>query len=298
MEEAARALQHPIVAVAVIVPFMRPLLELLANFHAAGRMTNKIIEYIGKATDLNMIRARSSSTITKQQPSSESNKKFDNRQRLVDTIIDSLVNKRLDHEEFVDGLLFFQLAGIKTTADTLTWLVWQLSRYTHIQEQLRDSILKDGIESDYLSWCIKETIRIHPAVPLGTGRILGEDVTVNGLFLPKGTFVMPSTYSIHHDPDIWPEPDEFKPERWRDTSGQHPAAFMGFGLGPRNCLSGKLAVQEIKLAMQLLLGNYKLEVCSETAAESAFSSPLMLFTNLDRPIKVRLVALNKDHKRH
>ena len=136
-----------------------------------------------------------------------------------------------------------------------------------------------------------EQPHLGTAVPLGVGRILGEDVTVNGLFLPKGCFVMPSTYSIHHDPNIWPEPELFKPERWRDPSGYHPAAFMGFGLGPRNCVGGKLAVHEIKLVARLLLTKYRIEKCSETPDEYAFTAPGMVYTNLDRPVKVKLVTL-------
>uniref|UniRef100_A0A6G1SE89 Cytochrome P450 3A4 n=1 Tax=Aceria tosichella TaxID=561515 RepID=A0A6G1SE89_9ACAR len=300
MEESARAIRNPFLAVSMMFPFMRPLVEFLVQFHATGKMAAQIINYIVAATDVNRVarekharvqRRLSLATGAPERPFSDLKKTDGYQRRLVDTIIDALMEKRVNYDEFIGSLFFLLLAGFQTTADTITCLVWQLARHPHIQEQLRQSIIKDGLDSDYLSWCIQETIRFHPAVPLGTGRILGEDVTVNGMFLPKGSFVMPSTYSIHHDPNIWPEPDEFKPERWRDPSSYHPAAFMGFGLGPRNCVGGKLAMHEIKLVMQLLLTKYRIEKCSGTPDKYAFSAPGMIYTNLDVPVKVRLVVL-------
>lgn len=300
MEVAARQILNPLIALSIMFPFSRPLVEFLSQFHAVGKMAAQIVDFIVSATDVNRVarekhervqRRLSMATGLPERPFSDLKSTAGYKRRLVDTVIDALIEKRIDYDEFIGSLHFLLLAGFMTTADTITCLIWQLARSQPIQEKLRDSLLKDGIDSEYLGWCIQEAVRFHPAVPLGVGRVLGEDVTVNGLALPKGAFVMPSTWSIHHDSSIWPEPEEFRPERWRDTSGHHPAAFMGFGLGPRNCVGGKLAVHEIKLVMRLLLANYRLETCPETPLKYSFSSPGMLYTNLDEPVKVRLVAL-------
>ena len=302
LDGAAMAITNPIVALSIMFPFARYFCDCLIQLHPIGRLRLKVVDYIIEAADINRAarehhskfeRKRSLETGEPEKPFSaiKSTKGF--KRRLVDTIIDTLLERRIDLDEFVASALFLLLAGYETTADTISCLIWHLARAPQIQEQLRRAIDEEGLESDYLMWCIQETIRWHPAVPLGTGRILGEDVTVNGLKLAKGTFVMPNVHAIHHDSSIWPEADEFKPERWRQAADIHPAAFMGFGLGPRNCVGGKLAVHEIKLVMKTLLSRYRIEHCEETSAGYEFTSPGLLYTILDEPIRVRLVDLRQ-----
>lgn len=303
MEQGARNISNPIVTTAIMFPFLRSHCRFLVQFHKVGQLQVKVIDYIIKATDINRVAREAHSKIqkrlsvttgSKERSFSELKRQGDFKRRLVDTIIDSFIEKRIKYDEFIGSTLFLLLAGFETTADTITCLVWHLAREPKIQEKLREALRERGIDDEYVMWCILETVRWHPAVPLGTGRILSEDVTVNGLMVPKGSFVMPSTHSIHHDSTIWPEADKFDPERWRYQSTFHPAAFMGFGLGPRNCVGGKLAIHEIKLVMQLLLSKYRIERCPETTEEYNFSSPGLVYTILDQPIKVRLVALAKD----
>lgn len=300
IEAGARSITNVLVLASIMFPFLRNLLSFLTQFHPTGQIKLRIIDYITEATDINRVAREQHSRLQKRLSSTTGlpERSFSQlkcqgnfRRRLVDTIIDSFIEKKIGYDEFIGSTLFLLLAGFETTSDTITCLVWHLARNPEIQERLRKSITEEGIDSDYMIWCIQETIRWHPAVPLGTGRVLGEDVTVNGLFLAKGTFVMPSTHSIHHDSSIWPEANEFKPDRWSQAASFHPAAFMGFGLGPRNCVGGKLAIHEIKLVMQLLLTNYRIEKCPETSEEYDFSSPGLVYTLLDQPIVVRLVAL-------
>lgn len=300
LESGARNISNPLVSVALMFPFLRPLCRFLTQFHSVGYIQIKIIDYIIEATDINRVAREAHHKIQRKMSMTEGYKErqFNElksqgsyKRRLVDTIIDAFIEKKITYDDFIGSTLFLLLAGFETTADTITCLVWQLALNQGIQDKLRKTILEEGLDADYVLWCIMETVRWHPAVPLGTGRILTEDININGYLLPKGAFVMPSTYSIHHDPNIWPDCDEFKPERWRDSALFHPAAFMGFGLGPRNCVGGKLAIHEIKLLIQMLLSKFRIEKCDETANEYEFSSPGLLYTLLDQPIKVRLVGL-------
>lgn len=297
---AAREIEHPVIQTSMMFPFLRPICQFLIQFHSSGQQQMKIVDYIIKATDVNRMareqhanqqRKLSQATGAAEKSFSAVNLHGNFKRRLVDTIIDAFLDKKIHYDNFIGSLLFLLLAGFMTTADTISCLLWQLARNPDVQEKLRRTIRDEGMDADYVSWCIKETIRFHPAVPLGSGRILGEDVTVNGQFLAKGTFIMPSTHGIHHDPNIWPEPEKFNPDRWRDQANFHPAAFVGFGLGPRNCVGGKLAVHEIKLVIQMVLSRYRVEPCDETPKEWNFSSPGMVYTLNDDPIKVRFTAL-------
>lgn len=305
MDRGANNISNPIVALAIMFPFLRPLCKFLVQFHDVGQLQVEIVDYIIEATDINRIareqharfqRRLSIATGAKERKFEELKRQGNFKRRLVDTIIDAYIDKKIGYDHFLGSTLFLLLAGFETTADTLTCLIWHLAHQPEIQDKLRKVILEKGIDDDYVIWCINETVRWHPAVPLGTGRILAEDVEVNGTFLPRGTFVMPSTHSIHHDDKIWPDADLFKPERWNDAANFHPAAFMGFGLGPRNCIGGKLAVHEIKLVLHQLLASYKIEKCAETSDVYNFSSPGLVYTIPDQPIKVKLVALYGDQE--
>lgn len=271
----ARDATSPLVYASMMFPFLRPALSFLSRFSPFGIWERSIVRHIKLALDAKRptISDRSSKTV-------------------LDTAIDGYLAKRYSYEHFLSSLLFLTMAGAVTTADSLSCLVWQLAMNQHIQDKLRHSLREEGINSRYLSWCINETIRWHPAVPLGVGRILGEDVSVNGQTIPRGTFVMPSTHSIHHDPNIWPDPEQFDPDRWRDEAKFHPAAFVGFGLGPRNCLGRYLAVHEIKHTIKALLDEYKIEPCARTPDEWRFHVPAMLYTIMDEPVVVRLTPLS------
>lgn len=300
IKRGARNINNPVVSLSMMFPFLRPFCNFLVQFHEVGKLQVKIIDYIAEATDINRVareqhariqRRISLATGAKEREFSHLIRQGNFKRRLVDTIIDAFIEKKIGYDDFIGSTLFLLLAGFETTADTISCLIWQLAHHPDIQEELRSCITEQGIDADYVIWCIMETVRWHPAVPLGTGRILSEDIKVNGTFLPKGSFVQPSTHSIHHDSSIWPDADQFRPDRWRHSSDFHPAAFMGFGLGPRNCIGGKLAIHEIKMVMQMLLSKYRIEKCAQTSESYDFSSPGLVYTILDQPIVVRLVTL-------
>lgn len=303
IDTASRGIPNPVIHASMMFPFTRPLCKFLAQFHIVGKIQLEIVDYIVKATDINRVAREQHAKLQKKLSLSEPGSKERSfsevkstgifKRRLVDTIIDAFLDKRIHYDNFIGSLLFLMLAGFKTTSDTIAALVWRLAKNPDIQERLRNTLWKEGIDADYVVWCINETVRLHPAVPLAAGRILGEDVELNGQFYAKGIHIMPATYSIHRDPKIWPEPERFNPDRWRDQANFHPAAFMGFGLGPRNCLGGKLAVHETKLVIRMILNNYKLEVCDKTPDEWRFSSPGLFFTLNDEPINIRFSPLAK-----
>lgn len=207
---------------------------------------------------------------------------------LLNSMIDDFLNKKIDYKRFTGDLVLLQLAAISSTADTISCLIWQLARNPDVQDKLRRAFLVEGIDADYVSWCIHEACRFHPGAPLAVGRVLGEDVSMNGLFLAKGTTILPTIHGIQHDPKIWPEPERFLPERWRDRANFHPAQFMAFGLGPRNCVGGKMAMHEMKLFMCRILSEYRIETCDRTPDEWRFSSQGMLYCLNDDPLFITL----------
>ena len=100
--------------------------------------------------------------------------------------------------------------------------------------------LSDLDSLPYLDAVIRETLRMYPVVPF-TGRVAAEDTEVEGVFFPKGTRISLALYSMLRDPEVFPEPDKFKPERWlTEDPAVKARAGMVFGIGPRNCIGYKV----------------------------------------------------------
>lgn len=286
------------------LPFICPLADWLLKlrFHLIGQVSNSLLGFVHEVIDsrrsargknANSERKLISHKSAKDMAVKEAEGQPGHKRRTMDEFADAVIEGKISREQFVGSAYFVLFAGFETTAGTVTCLLWLLAKNPDIQINLRGAIVEEGIDSEYVMWCIMETLRWHPAVPLGVGRVLGEDVTTNdGLLLPKGTFVMPSIYSIHHDETIWPEHEKFIPDRWRRQSEFHPAAFLGFGLGPRNCPGGKMAIHEIKLIIKAILVRYRVESCETTPHDYDFFSPLLITAIPEKPVNLRFSPLD------
>jgi cytochrome P450 family 3 subfamily A len=182
----------------------------------------------------------------------------------------------LTHEELLaQGFLFF-LAGFETTANTLSLLAYSLATHPECQEKLIkeiDEVTKENAEIDYdvvnkmtyLDMCLSETLRLYPAGPR-TDRVCGSDTTINGVFIPKGMTIVSPIYVLHMDPEVWPNPTEFNPERFTAEAkeARNPYYYMPFGVGPRNCVGMRLALTELKMAAATILQRMKFVKCEET----------------------------------
>lgn len=109
----------------------------------------------------------------------------------------------------------------------------------------------------YLTGCINESLRLYPAVP-GVARIAQQDAVLGRHLIPQGTPVMANFYSCHRNPDFWPQPSEWLPERWlpanmKALGPQHLDAFMPFAAGPRSCIGRYFAMLEMQVVLAVVL---------------------------------------------
>lgn len=174
-----------------------------------------------------------------------------------------------------DELVTLLVAGYETTATTLTWLYRLLDR--HPEE--RTAALAAGPDgsparAEAVRALVGETMRLYPVAWL-LPRHATEDDTVAGHRVTAGSTVLTCPYLTHRDPELWPEPDVFRPARFLST-GHRPAgtgAYYPFGLGPRACLGAQFATREAAVLLGLLLPAFVPRL-HEDAAGPAFGFTL------------------------
>jgi cytochrome P450 len=152
-------------------------------------------------------------------------------------------------EEMRDELLTLLVAGHETTATSLSWAVERLARHPEKLERLRSEV-SDGAD-EYLTATIQETLRLRPVISIVLRR-LTEPVEIGGYELPAGVSVAPCVYLAHRNPEVYPEPDRFLPERFLDNP---PGTYtwIPFGGGVRRCLGASFAQFEMAVVLEELV---------------------------------------------
>jgi cytochrome P450 len=172
-----------------------------------------------------------------------------------DDILSMLVGARhedgssMNDEEMRDELLTLLVAGHETTATSLAWAVERLSRHPEKLDRLRSEV--EAGSDDYLTATIQETLRLRPVISIVIRR-LTEPVEIGGYELPAGVSVTPCVYLVHRNPEIYPEPDRFLPERFLDNP---PGTYtwIPFGGGVRRCLGASFAQFEMAVVLRELV---------------------------------------------
>ena len=157
-------------------------------------------------------------------------------------------------EEMRDELLTLLVAGHETTATSLSWAIERLSRNPAKLERLRAEVL-EGRE-EYLTATIQETLRLRPVISIVL-RKLTEAVEIGGYELPAGISVAPCVYLVHRNPEVYPEPQRFLPERFLDNP---PGTYtwIPFGGGVRRCLGASFAQFEMAVVLKELVKRHRI----------------------------------------
>lgn len=175
-------------------------------------------------------------------------------------------------EDLLEEMNTFMLAGHDTTALGIGWTMFLIGHHPEVQQKMHNELdlvfgddperhvnQNDLKQMKYLECVVKESQRIYPPVPF-ISRTCEEPFEVAGVTLPKGTTVQIATYYLHRDPNVFPRPEEFHPERFlpENSQGRSPFAFLPFSAGPRNCVGQKFAMSEEKIILANILRRYKL----------------------------------------
>lgn len=255
--------------------FMLPALATLARVKLFSKETTKFFR-----TSINFVLAERERTGLK-------------RNDLVDTLLtwrrEAAANSEKHHpandlDYLVAQAAIFQTAGYETSSSTMTLTLFELAHKKELQDRLRQEIVdffgeEDHIsyeriqEMPYLSQVVNETLRKYPIVGYAERECAqpseGEKFTLSpyiNMELPHGTSIYVPTLAIHRDPQYWPDPDKFDPERFAPENRHNinMDAYMPFGVGPRNCIGMRLGLLQSKLGLVHLLRNHQVHTCDQT----------------------------------
>ncbi|XP_022219091.1 probable cytochrome P450 4d14 [Drosophila obscura] len=195
------------------------------------------------------------------------------RMALLDVLLQSSIDGApLSNEDIREEVDTFMFEGHDTTTSSIAFTSYLLARHPEVQarvfQELRDVLGDDKDapvniqqlgELKYLECVIKESLRLFPSVPI-IGRHIVEDTLLDGKLIPAKTDVMILIYHAHRDPDYFPEPHKFVPERFSlERKGEiNPFAYTPFSAGPRNCIGQKFAMLEMKSTISKLLRHFEL----------------------------------------
>ncbi len=162
----------------------------------------------------------------------------------------------MSDQELRDELVTALVAGHETTASQLAWAFERLSREPEVQARLIDE-LDEGDGDEYLSATITEILRLRPVLPNAEPRLTKRPIEIGGYRYPAGVVLLASAYLIHHDPELYPEPWAFRPERFLD---KQPGTYtwIPFGGGRRRCLGASFAIEEMKIVLRAVFERFTL----------------------------------------
>ncbi|MGA5135348.1 cytochrome P450 [Streptomyces olivoreticuli] len=177
---------------------------------------------------------------------------------------------RLSETELADQAMGFFLAGVETTASTLSWALYLVSSNSGIENRLQSEVdvVLAGRPADFhdlpelalANRVATETLRLYPPVWLTT-RTATVDTRLGGHHISAGTTIVVSPYLIHRQPELYVDPELFNPDRWDRTVGDAPArdAYIPFGGGARKCIGDQFGLAETVLALATITAHWQLQ---------------------------------------
>ncbi|XP_058126924.1 cytochrome P450 4d2-like [Anopheles ziemanni] len=269
----------------------------------------KLIQRLHEFTD-SVIHSRRQQLLAKQQqqpqsqgdvPADDDSMNAKQRHTFLDLLLNVTVDGRplsdADIREEVDTFMF---EGHDTTTSGIAFTFYQLAKHLDIQEKLYQEIV-DVLGADhrtteltystlqnfpYLDMVVKESLRLLPPVS-NIGRRLVEDLEMNGITVPAGTDINIPIYVIHRNPDVYPEPERFDPERFSEENTQRrgPYDYIPFSIGSRNCIGQRYALMEMKITIVRMLAHYRI-LPGKAMPQVRLKTDLVLRPDKGIPIKI------------
>ncbi|WP_413199922.1 cytochrome P450 [Nostoc piscinale] len=207
---------------------------------------------------------------------------------------------KYNHETLIAESVEFLIAGTDTTAHTLSFAVAELSLNPQVFQQARDIVdqvwqkfgginLETFKELTYIRAILKETLRLYTIASGSTSLEAHRDTVIEGQVIPRGTKISWSILAAGRDPEFYPHPEEFLPERWLDTSKETSSLPMiNFGSGLHRCLGEHLSMLEGTMMLALLLRYFDWELVNGRSSVEELQQNLLIHPADKMPVRFRL----------
>lgn len=250
--------------------------DIVYKYFGEGREHNRSLKILHSFTE-SVIHERSDH-LNYIESDSESDQGMKKRKAFLDMLLKATDEngKNLTNKDIQEEVDTFMFEGHDTTAAAMNWAVHLLGTHPEVQRKAQQELFEVFGESErpvntedlkklrYLECVIKEALRLFPSVPF-FARAICEDTKINGYRVPKGANAIIVTYALHRDPRYFPEPEEFRPERFmpENTVGRHPYAYIPFSAGLRNCIGQRFAIMEEKVILASILRSFNIVACQK-----------------------------------
>jgi cytochrome P450 len=176
-------------------------------------------------------------------------------------------------EELRDVVMNIMVAGRDTTACALSWAIYELTKHPEVERKIVeevDAICGKGVDGDYsfdtiasLTYTdavIMEVLRLHPSVPSDVKYAVRDDQLPDGTKIPAGSVVGYPPYVMGRNSQVWgQDAQQFKPERFLNTTEPTPYLYPVFNAGKRFCLGKPMAIHTLKLTLAYLVPRFRFE---------------------------------------
>jgi cytochrome P450 len=199
----------------------------------------------------------------------------------------------ISDEDICNDLLIFMLAGHDTTATALTYALWALGHHRDVQDRVaaeaaaigdRELTPEDVGSLGYTVQVLREALRLCPPAA-GVGRKAERDIAVDGYRVEAGSLILVGIYALHHDPELWPRPEVFDPDRFSPeaSKGRDRWNFLPFAGGARSCIGEHFAMLETTLALATIARSVRIR-----SLDADFPVDVPFTTVAKGPIRARI----------
>ncbi|KAK5638112.1 hypothetical protein RI129_012407 [Pyrocoelia pectoralis] len=178
-------------------------------------------------------------------------------------------------KDLLEEVNTFIIAGNDTITLTINYTLIMLGMHPEIQQKVYQEAISEAGNVQYLDAVLRETLRLFPPAP-SISRKVEADIKLESCTIPAGASVAIAIIALHRDPDVWPDPLRFDPERFMGENVRQPYSWIPFSGGPRNCIAPQYAFMALKVVITALVKKYEFSTEYKSVADIKFKANLLL----------------------